>query len=272
MILQHHSWRSVFVAAGVVSVLLALLTLAFVRNRPEDAGFPSLRAMQGQAEHAPRARHWLPELARVLGNRDAWPGFWVNFGVTGTLFAFAGLWGIPLLQDVHGLTRTQAALYTTASLAGFALGCLVMGWVSDRLGRRRPVVIGAAAVSCLAWAALAGLPWGPGAGGLALYSLLGLAAGGFVVTYAAAKEVVAPAVAGMAIALVNTGLFLGAALMQPAFGWVLDLGWDGTLVAGVRRYALGDYRNALWLCCAGTVVALVAALRLRETRCRNVAD
>ncbi|NWG87842.1 MAG: MFS transporter [Hydrogenophilaceae bacterium] len=142
------SWRNVFVAAGLASLLLALLTFLFVRNRPEDAGFPSVRAMAGEAEHALSERHWWHDLKAVLGNRKVWPGFWVNFGVTGSLFAFAGLWGVPLMRDLFGLTRGEASLYTTAALAGFAVGTFFMGWLSDRLHRRRPVILGAGLLSC----------------------------------------------------------------------------------------------------------------------------
>ena len=73
-------------------------------------------------------------------------------------------------------------------------------------------------------------------------------------------------VAGMAIALVNTGLFLGAAVMQPAFGWVLDLTWDRAMREGVRLYGRADYLNGLWLSFG---CALVAAHRMRETRCQQ---
>lgn len=270
LVLAGVSWRDLFVGAGVVSLVLAVLTLVFVRNRPEDAGFPSVREQEGLSSHPPRARHWLPELREVLARRDVWPGFWVNFGVTGSLFAFAGLWGVPLMRDVFGLERAAASLYTTAALAGFALGSLQAGWLSDRIGRRRPVIAGGAALSCLAWLGLILLPWGPGWSGLLLYALLGLAAGGFVVTYAAAKECLAPSVAGMAIALVNTGLFLGAAVMQPAFGWVLDRTWDGSLIEGVRVYSAADYRNGLWLSFGFALIGLVAALRVRETYGRHL--
>ena len=91
-----------------------------------------------------------------------------------------------------------------------------------------------------------------------------------MVTYAAAKEVLAPSVSGMAIALVNTGLFLGAAIMQPAFGWVMDITWDGTLVEGVRKYAQLDYHNGLWLSFGFAVLAIAASLRIRETHCHNI--
>ena len=43
----------------------------------------------------------------MFRNRAVWPGFWVNFGVTGSLFAFVGLWGIPLMRDVFGLDRGE---------------------------------------------------------------------------------------------------------------------------------------------------------------------
>jgi sugar phosphate permease len=268
--LQATSWRNVFIGIGLFSVLIALLSILFVRSRPEDAGLPSVQELEGLTPHPPRERHWLLDLRGVLTTGAVWPSFFVMFGVTGSLLAFAGLWGVPLMRDGFGLDRTAASLYTTVALSGFAIGCLAMGAFSDRLGRRKPVILGASALSLLLWLALIYLPWGPGWSGLMLYGLLGLVAGGFVVGYAVAKEVVAPGVAGMSIALVNTGLFLGAAIMQPAFGWAMDLTWNGALVDGVRVYALADYRNGLWLSAGFAGVGLIAAFFVRETGCRNI--
>ncbi|WP_295585479.1 MFS transporter [uncultured Lamprocystis sp.] len=270
LLLDVTSWRGVFVGIGALSLFNALLTWLFVRSRPEDAGLPSVRELEGLVSHPERHRHWVIDLHGVFVTRAVWPSFFLMFGITGSFFAFAGLWGVPLMRDTFGLDRTAASLYTTAALAGFALGCLAMGSLSDWLGRRKPVLIATTALSVLAWLALILVPWGPGWSGFLLYAVLGFSGGGFVVGYAAAKEVVAPGVAGMAIALVNTGLFLGAAIMQPAFGWAMDLTWDGTLVDGVRRYALGDYHNGLWLSAGFALLGLIAALFVRETRCRNL--
>ncbi|MFD2114066.1 MFS transporter [Thiorhodococcus fuscus] len=270
LVLGAVSWRVVFVGIGVLSILIGVLTALIVRSRPEDAGLPSAREMEGLEPHPSRHRHWLHDLRGVFMTPAVWPSFFVMFGVTGSLFAFAGLWGVPLMRDGFGLDRAQASVYTTVALAGFAIGCMVMGSLSDHLGRRKPVILATCVLSLAIWMALILLPWGPGWSGLLLYGALGLTAGGFVVGYAAAKEVVSPGVAGMAIALVNTGLFLGAAIMQPAFGWVMDLTWDGTLTEGVRHYSMDDYRNGLWLSAAFALLALIAAAFVHETKCRNI--
>jgi sugar phosphate permease len=256
-------WRNVFFAASVVSLALGLLIFAFVRNRPQDAGLPPLHT-----HHAPGIdqQHWLRDLLAVLRNRDAWPGFWALFGVGGCFMAFAGLWGVPLLRDVFGLTRNAAALYITVALAVGALGSFAAGWISDSIGRRKPVIIASLALATLGWFGLAALPWGPGWSAYLLYMMVGGGTAGIIVNYAAIKELVPPRVSGMAMALANTGVFAGAAVMQPAFGWVMDLSWDGTVVEGVRRYAWADYRNGLWLSFALALMGLLSALFIREPR------
>lgn len=269
-LLGHTSWRTAFVAIGVFSLLLAMLSLLLVRNRPQDAGFPSLRAIEGMSAHAERERHWLHDMREVWSSWRVWPGFWFNFGMAGGLFAFAGLWGVPLLRDLHGLSRNEAAHYTTLTLLAMAIGTLLLGWLSDRLGRRKPVMVVSGLLYLVTCSALVWLPWSAGASGMLLFALLGLCGSGFVLSYACAKEVCAPALSGMAISVVNTGLFLGAALMQPLFGWLLDQGWQGSLRDGVRLYSEGDYHNALLLMVGFAAVAVLAALRISETRGRNI--
>lgn len=263
------SWREVFVALGVGSLLLALLSLALVRNRPEDAGFPSVREMKGQRAHAKRERHWWHDLRTVLATRAVWPGFFLNFGVAGGLFAFVGLWAIPLMRDGHGLDRADAAVYTTLALFAMALGALFWGWISDRLRLRKKVAITGAALYASTALLLLFVPWTPGTFALTLFALLGFSGGSFMITYPCAKEVCPPALSGMAISVVNTGLFLGAALMQPLFGWVLDLGWDGSMNGALRAYSLDDYRHGLWLMEGFALVGFVASLWLTETHSRQ---
>ncbi len=269
-LLKIYSWRAVFVFLGVFTLGLALLTLLLVRNRPEDIGFPSLREMEGKPSHLARQQHWWRDLKGVVGTRSTWPVFWVDLGMVGGMLAFVGLWAIPFLRDVHGLERSAAALYTTISLAGFATGSMFCGWLSDRMGRRKPVIMSGTIIYATACLCLAYLPWSPGIQGLTLFALLGFSAGGFIVTFANAKEVVAPALSGMAVGLVNTGLFLGAAVMQPLFGWAMDLSWDGRTSGGLRIYAATDYHAGFLFMLAFAILGICAATRVTETGCRNI--
>jgi len=270
LILMQVEWRTLFIALGVFAIVLGAVSWWLVRDKPEDLGFPSLREMEGLPAHAPRGRHWIHDLRNVLANRRLWPGFLYDFGMTGSLFGMLGLWAVPLLRDVHGLTRGEASIYTTVATAAFALGCLAAGSLSDRLGRRVPLLRAGAVIYLSIALGLLFLPWTPGLPALLLFALLGLSAGSFVIAYAHAREVTAPALSGMAIALVNTGLFLGTAVFQPLFGWAMDQGWDGRLSMGVPVYAAADYERGLWLLVGFAALATIASRFLVETRCINI--
>lgn len=270
LLLHLATWREVFVGVGVFGAVLALITAVLLRNRPEDVGLPAMATLQGRPASTLPERHWSRELYGALSNPHVWPGFVLMFGITGTVLAFVGLWCVPLLQDVFGLSRTAAANYSTVILLGSAVGSLFGGSISDRLGRRKPlgVVCGTLAVS--AWLSLIFLPWRPGWSAYLLFSLLGLCAGGSTVAYAVAKEVAPPLFAGMAISVVNTGLFLGAAVAQPLFGWAMDWAWQGEVQEGLRIYTWGDYQRGLILSAGLATLGLAASLVLKETRCRNI--
>ena len=263
------TWREIFIAMGLVSITLAVLTLLYVRNRPEDMGFPSVREMDGMNAHAERHQHWFKDLMKVMRNLRVWPGFWINFGMAGGLFAFAGLWGIPLLRDSFNLSRDEASVYTTITLVSLAVGTFTAGWISDRIGLRKPVILISAGIYALSWLALIYLPWQPGVLAMILFMLIGIPSGGFALTYPCAKEVTQPALSGMAISLVNTGLFLGAAIMQPLFGWVLDLGWDGTTSNNINVYSWQNYQHAMLLMFVFAMVAFITAFRIKETHCKH---
>jgi hypothetical protein len=94
----------------------------------------------------------------------------------------------------------------------------------------------------------------------------------FILSIVTTKEVNHLSLAGIAMGTCNTGGFLGAALMQIVLGRMLDLGWDGTFINGVRIYPQSAYRSAFAICFFTTLIGLAAALLLKETRCRDTVD
>ena len=258
------SWRTVFVAVGLASLLLALLAWWFVRDHPGEAGLPSLRELDGKAAHPKRAGHWYDGLLVVLKNRATWPGLWVNMGLAGTLFAFGGLWAVPFLRDVYGMDRAAATDHTTWLLAGFAIGAFFIGTLSDRIGRRKPVMFAGALVYSLCWLPLLfGTQMGTVASH-ALFLVMGLSAPSFTLSWSCAKEVNPPALSGMATSVVNVGAFLGTAILQPLVGWAIDHAHAGSSAP----FGLADYQVGIGIMLGFSLMGLVAIAFVRETYCK----
>lgn len=259
---QAVGWRSVFVVAGVISLLLGIACWIWVRDRKDG----------GSTAHRPKFDRTviLGGLMQVLRNRATWPAALANTGIAGAFFAFAGLWATPYLMQVHGLSRDVAAGHLSLWFGGFAVGCFFLGTLSDRIGRRKPVLVVTTNVFALLW-----LIWLSGATmplwlSYSLFALMGLCTAGFSLTWACAKEVNPPLLSGMSTSVANMGGFLAGALLQPIFGWVMDLGWKGGMLNGARFYELDAWRGGLLVIAASACLGAAAAWWIKETRCRNI--
>lgn len=252
------SWRSVFVGIGAASLALAALTWWLARDTPDDGHAAS--STEPAAEHG---EPWYLGLAEVLRNRATWPCFWVNFGMSGSYMSFIGLWAVPFLARTYALEPIAASQHVSAILIAFSVSVFGIGLLSDRIRRRRPLIIASSLLYCAIWAAwLAGIV--PAGMTYAVCALMGFIATGFTLSWACAKEVNRPRYAGMAISLANTGGFLAAGVLQPLVGWLLDRSAaDG--VTGLAMFRPGLAALGLF-----AAIGLAGALFMRETRCRNI--
>ncbi len=259
---QATGWRGVFIGIGFVSVALGGLCWLIVRDAPE-------------AGHAAPKPHFdrtavISGLLSVIRNRDTWPPLLVNTGMCGAFFTFAGLWATPYLMQVHGLARSVAATHLSLWFGGFAVGCLFIGGLSDRLGRRKPVLIMTSHLYGAIWLVLLSCVSLPVAVSYALFTVLGLTTAGFSLTWACAKEVNPPLLSGMSTSVANMGGFLTAALLQPFVGWVMDLGWTGEMVGGARVYDVETWRHGVLVATVCAILGAAACWWIKETRCRNI--
>jgi MFS family permease len=252
---QVAGWRPVFVAVGVLSLLMAFAARAWVLDTPA-----------GKVDRTA----WLTGLLTVMRNRATWPGFFANAGLAGAFFAFAGLWAVPYLTQMHGLSRSEASSHVSIYFIGFAIGSMLWGNVSDRIGRRKPVMLAVSGAHALGWGLWLSGMMQAGWMTYALCSAMGLATAGLTLSWAAAKEVNPPLLSGMATSVVNVGVFFGPAILQPAVGWLMERSWDGRVEAGVRIYSATDWHNGLLLMTASAVAGWIAVLFVRETGCRNI--
>ena len=242
-------WRGALAAMALVAAVMALALHLVLREKPRAAG-TQLRL--GETMRA------------VLAVRETWTCAVFGFAMTGPMLAFGGLWAVPYFTTVYGLPRTTAAALTSLIFAGWGVGAPVIGWISDRLGRRRaPMAICAALSGALLAAVIFGPVW-PVWFLAVLLVLQGFTAAAMVLGFAVVKERHAAGSAAFAMAVVNTFVVGSGALLQPLIGWLLDRGWTGALVDGARVYDGAAYGAALAILPPLFALALLACAATRE--------
>ncbi len=264
-------WRCAFVLIGVFSLLVAALAWQIVRNHPGElfAGGP---APVGRAPA--QAVSWkatFHALGRIVRDLHVWLALAGSFCIYGPFMALVGVWGVPYLMQVYGLGRTEAASVIIMASVGVMVGCFSLGVISDRLGSRKRPYIAFALGNVLVWASLSwwnhGMP--PHQALFVLFFLLGIFGNTGLLSPIMIKEYNPPEFAGLASGLGNMGGFIGSAFMQPFFGYLLDLKWDGTVVEGVKFYSLDAYQYAFGACFASGCLAVAVASLLRESLGNN---
>lgn len=158
------------------------------------------------------------------------PKLWL-IALVGALYympinVFGGLWGNAEIVADHNLSSVGAETAISLLYWGMAVGSVGSGWLSDRLGHRKWLVVGGAIAmaACFSVAIYA-----PVYNAFYLSVLLffgGMFGGGQMLTFAMAKERLPVAVTGTVIAFVNMVAIGSALLFQPLIGMLVD-GADG---------------------------------------------
>ncbi len=263
-----YGWRAVMVASAFVPLAIGLAIWLIVRDDPEEKGYISYAPSAAQTQPA-KLSNIFAGLKEVFRYRNMWLLFLIPGGIVGPVLTFSGLWGVSFLTTHYNLPATQAAALGSMQLVAWAVSGPILGRLSDRIGRRKPLYVAGCAILVLGWSALIFLPQLPYPILVAVLISTGLASGCMVISFALVRESVPPHLAGTAIGACNMGVMLGPMLLQPGVGWLLDQQWQGQLTDGIRVYGLAAYQNGFSLMLAWTVLAFVLVLLTKETHCRQ---
>ena len=267
MLVETFGWRPVMgVSAGIAAVLCLAIWLR-VRDDPQERGYASHAAAVHGGVHHGSIWHGLAE---VFSYRNTWILLLTPIGVSGAVLTFAGLWGVPYLKQVHGLETKIAAVVTSTLLIAWALGGPILGALSERIGRRKPLYVGSTLVVLIGWATIIFLPLSIPVL-IAALIVTGFASGSLVIGFAFAKESVPARLMGTASGVCNMGPLLGGMLLQPGVGWLLDRYWLGAMAGGARTYDAAAYQAGFALMFGCVVLSLCLIVFARETGCKQTA-
>jgi len=239
------SWKVFWIGMGVIGLAIGAVLFFLLPREPRTEPVGSLNAT-------------IQALLTVFKNPQS-----ILCGlIAGFLFIpttiFDMIWGVRYLQEAHGFTFAAAVMRSATVPLGWIIGCPLLGFISDGIGRRKPVIIGGAIVllGCLGW-----ILFGQ-AGVFPPYLLglvAGLASGAAMLPYTVIKEVNPPQFGGTATGVINFLNFTFSALLGPVFGGLLQH------ISGGGQRELAHYQAAFLPLLFGVAAAIVLSFLLKET-------
>ena len=240
-------WYMFWAVMGVAALVIGGALLTLLPSQPP----------------ASRQSSFLIDASRAIGAVLGNPQSLLCGLIAGLLFIpttiFDMVWGVRFLEEAHGIDYGSAVLRSATVPLGWVIGCPLLGWMSDRIGRRKPVIVGGGIVlGCtLGW-----ILFGP-AGVLPPYVLgliAGIASGAAMLPYTVIKEVNPPQYGGTATGAVHFLNFAMTATLGPIFGRRLM-----TAAESGQAISLEHYQAAFAPMLVGVALAVSLTLLLRET-------
>jgi MFS family permease len=241
------AWNIFWLGMGLAGLVISALLLLLLPKR----------------EKKERRDDWLKQALGAMKTVFANPQSILCGIIAGLLFIpttiFDMVWGVRYLQDARDFDYASAVLRSSMVPFGWIIGCPLLGFVSDRLGRRKPVIAGGAVVLflCLAW-----ILYGPSNvfPPYVLGLVAGLASGAAMLPYTVIKEANPPSMSGTATGVVNFINFTFSALLGPVFGSLLM-----RVSGGASEMTLEHYQTAFQPLLYGVALAIILTLLLKET-------
>lgn len=259
LLVQAQGWRMALKIVGIIGIMLGFIYFVIIRDKkPQRDHLPSNHQQLG-----------LPSLFYILKNKQAWLLSFYSGLAFAPVSVFGGLWGVPFLETAHNLSKTQAALAASTIFIGFAIGAPLLGWLSDYMGKRKPILYYGTflALCCLTLVLYA--PPMPIAVIMILLASFGLGASGFFTSFAMIRELFPVALVATVLGIMNTFDSVCEALFEPFVGALLDLTWSGELIHEIHQFSLAGYHLALLVLPLSLILALIMLIFIQETHCKT---
>ena len=256
-------WRHTMLWVGGLLLLLSILIALLVRDRPANP--------QAKTTCTHSSKELWQGLATVLRNRNSW----LNGVYVGLLYAptaaFAELWGVRYLVRTYGLETETAALAIGLVFIGWGVGGPLIGWLSDRMQKRKPLMMFSALGSLVMLSAVLYLHLPIVLVFICLF-VYGMFNTGVAISYAVASEINPHRIAGTSMAFANMASILVGTLLQPLVGELLDLNWDGTIVDSIPVYSAHAFETAMVILPIILIAAFLVSWFIPETHCKSVGE
>jgi len=257
-------WHWGYWGPAIAGLGVAVIYFIWVQDRPQTLGLPSIADWKND-HAAPAPKH--ESLFRTQLSILKIPAIWILALSSATVYVTRyaiNSWGVLYLQEVRGLSLTQAGtLLMLSTLAGI-VGAVSFGFLSDLVfkARRPPCNLLFGVVE------LAGLLlffYGPQGMPFLVAGMLlfGVGLTGLVTSLGGlfATDICPKRVAGAAMGVIGVFSYIGAAIQEKVSGVLIERGI--TMVGAVRHY---DFSDAIAFWIGASFLSLLLAATLWRTK------
>lgn len=239
-------WRNGFIGLAAVTLVVAVLFYAVVRDRPPGSRLPTM--------HKEPLSDVFRGLWQVWRTPGLLPLLSMHFFAYATMLTVLGVWGGPYLFDVHKLDGVQRGNVLLAMGIAQTIGILCYGPMDRILQSRKKVVLLGTYVSAALLLALAAIAQPSLPVAIALLVAVCFCCAFGTVIVAQGRTLFPDRLGGRAVTTVNMAQCLGLTVLPVVTGYV------------VEAYGAGDtaYRLVFGLLAAGLVAGSIAYFRSRD--------
>jgi len=204
-------WRTLYLAMLGVLVVNWGMNFFLIKDGPEDTAQTPKKKIDVSGS-----------FKAVLHTRNFYPPL-IGFIMTGFSFILFN-WITQYLIEGKGLTYVEAGLVSSiGTVAGF-IGCLLVGVVSDRLGKRKLPVIFFLVANTLLTAVLIFLPAGLGVATFTvIWFAMGICGSVWILFFSIVSEVLPPENSGIGLGIMNGSSTILSSLATPIYGSLVDI-------------------------------------------------
>lgn len=255
---QATSWRSTIFLLAIIAGGLTIATWFIIRDKQENHQFNIVE-------------HFVKSLKVIFGSKQNW--LLALYG--GLMYAptsgLGTLWGILLLKSFYPQqSQTVLANINAMLFLGWIIGSPLAGWISDRLRRRKALLIFSSLTTLPCLLLLSFNSHIP----IFIMPFILFAIGAFssasMLNFSMISESNPKFAVGTGMGFTNMMAFVPGILATPLFGYLLDQYWrrehPSLLLTGTHTYSLAAFQQAMsveYLAVLGAL--LLACFLIKET-------
>ncbi|MDF1758326.1 MAG: MFS transporter [Legionellaceae bacterium] len=262
ILIHHFGWRGSLELIALAGFVLSILIWIVIKDKKSPIPNPVEDAVNNNTK-------LLDKIKTIIKDKQTWLLSLYSGLAFAPISVFGGLWGVSFIETAYKLDVSEAASSISLIFIGFAVGCPITGWLSDYIGRRKPIMMLGTILSLISLSSILYLPLTNLYLSVFLF-LFGIGASCFFLCFSMIREMHSLIITGTVLGFMNTFDSICEAITEPFIGKLLDLQWDGTFSNEAREFTISNYHKSLLALCVYLVASIILLMFIKETFCSPI--